>query len=173
MRKEKHAEIVEKIENPELEKELPNPEITAIFHGSEVHDYKGKSFVQAPGYLKHETKALSCFIPKKWIHSYNGHSKAVQVVRFIKPYGHLALSASHDTKLKLWDVLTNRRCVMTYVGHEAPIRDICFNYNGTRFLSASFDRLIHLWDTETGKVIKTLSNKKIPYCVLFHPDKDK
>ena len=173
MRKKRYAEIIEETENIDLERELPKPEVTAVFHGSEVHNYQGKSFVQAPGYLKQEKRgAQCCFIPKKWIHSFKGHSKPIQAVRFIKPYGHLALSASHDCKLKLWDVLTNRKCIMTYVGHEMPIRDINFNQNGTKFLSASFDRLIQIWDTETGKVISTVSNRRIPYCALFHPEKD-
>lgn len=48
-----------------------------------------------------------------------------------------------------------------------------FNRTGTEFLSASYDRLIKLWDTETGQVKSKFTNKKIPYCVVFNTDEDK
>lgn len=43
--------------------------------------------------------------------------------------------------------------IRTYNGHKMLVRDICFNNDGTEFLSASFDNYIKLWDTETGKFI--------------------
>lgn len=61
----------------------------------------------------------------------------------------------------------------TYLGHSKSVRDICFSNDGTQFLSASYDRNIKLWDTETGRCISVFSNRKIPYCVKFNPDNDK
>lgn len=81
------------------------------------------------------------------------------------------LSASHDGSCKIWDLLTNKKCLRTYIGHSKAIRDVDFNNDGTKFLSAGFDRQIHLWDTETGKVIRSFSNNKTPFCVKFHPTK--
>lgn len=40
--------------------------------------------------------------------------------------------------------------VRTYAGHKMSVKDVTFNNDGTEFLSASFDRYIKLWDTETG-----------------------
>lgn len=37
------------------------------------------------------------------------------------------------------------------MGHTKAVKDICFNNDGTKFLSAAYDRQIKLWDTETGK----------------------
>jgi pre-mRNA-processing factor 17 len=38
------------------------------------------------------------------------------------------------------------------MGHTKAVKDICFNNDGTKFLSAAYDRQIKLWDTETGKI---------------------
>lgn len=54
-----------------------------------------------------------------------------------------------------------------------PVRDICFNNDGTEFLSASFDNYIKLWDTETGQVKNRFHTGQRPMCVKFNPDDDK
>jgi len=41
----------------------------------------------------------------------------------------------------------------TYSGHKQAVRDVNFDNDGKRFLSASFDRMCKLWDTETGQCI--------------------
>ncbi len=35
----------------------------------------------------------NCFLPKRWIHSWSGHSKGVNAVRFFPGTGHVMLSA--------------------------------------------------------------------------------
>lgn len=36
------------------------------------------------------------------------------------------------------------------MGHTKAVKDICYSNDGTKFLSAAYDRQIKLWDTETG-----------------------
>lgn len=82
------------------------------------------------------------------------------------------LSCSLDCKIKLWDVNKHKKCVYTYLGHTEAVRDVSFSYDGKHFVSAGFDKLIHYWDTETGKVITTFANKKLPFCCTMYPTED-
>lgn len=74
---------------------------------------------------------------------------------------------------QLWDVYTHQNCLRTFHGHVKAVKDLCFNNDGTQFLSCAYDRQMKLWDTETGQCLKRFSNGKIPYCIKFHPDEDK
>lgn len=136
-----------------------------------MFDYKGRSYILPPTELK--PRDHPCFIPKKLIHTWSGHTDAVMVAKFFPVYGHYVLSGSMDGKVKLWDVFNDKRCVRTYNGHKSAVRDVCFTNDGLHFLSASYDQNIHYWDTETGKVVKTFSLRKHPYCIRFNPDPDR
>ncbi|VDQ11106.1 unnamed protein product [Trichobilharzia regenti] len=115
-----------------------------------------------------------CFLPKKQIHAWvNAHARGVAAVRLFPQTGHLMLSAGMDTKIKLWELYKERRLIRSYMGHRQAVRDVCFNNNGTSFLSASYDRYVKLWDTEVGKCTNQFNLKRVAYCVRFNPDDDK
>jgi pre-mRNA-processing factor 17 len=78
-----------------------------------------------------------------------------------------------DKTLKIWSVYGKKRCLRTYTGHKEAIKDVDFSYSGDKFISASYDKYVKLWDTETGQVISRFTSKKIPQCVKFHPDEDR
>lgn len=151
------------------EKKAKTSHETSEFHGEELFDYQGRSYVHPPSHLR--PRPHKCYVPKKHLHTYSGHTKAVNAIRFFPAYGHLLLSASMDSKVKLWDVYNQQRCIRTFSGHEAAVRDICFTNDGKQFLSVSYDSFIKLWDTETGECIQRFSSGKIPYCAKFHPDR--
>lgn len=62
------------------------------------------------------------------------------MIRFFPGPAHLILSGSMDTKIKIWDVYKDRQVKRTYMGHTKGVKDLCFNHDGTKFLSCSFDR---------------------------------
>lgn len=158
----------------ELKEEENKPVIVkakSVFHGTLSKEFQGGSFLTPPSGIK--PSGNQCYIPKKWVHTWVGHSKPVQCIRLFPKTGHLILSGSFDSQIKLWDVNTNKKCILTYLGHTEAVRDLCFANDGKTFLSASYDKNVVLWDTETGKAIRAFTNRKIPYCVKFHPDDNK
>ncbi|PWN27519.1 WD40 repeat-like protein [Jaminaea rosea] len=146
----------------------------SIFHGTSMYDYQGRSYLHVPGdvetNLHGEAGSQSCFLPKACVHTFTGHTKGVSALRLFPKSGHLMLSASMDTKIKLWDVYHEGKCLRTYMGHNKAVRDVTFSHDGRQFLSAGYDRQIKLWDTETGQCLRAFSNGKQPNVLRFHPE---
>ncbi|XP_032877874.1 pre-mRNA-processing factor 17 isoform X1 [Amblyraja radiata] len=158
------------------EDEKPAEEKT-ILHLKDMYDYQGRSYLHVPQdigvNLRSAQPPEKCYLPKKQMHVWSGHTKGVSAIRLFPASGHLLLSCSMDCKIKLWEVYNDRRCIRTFIGHSKAVRDVCFNNDGKQFLSAAYDRYLKLWDTETGKCLAKFSNRKVPYCVKFNPDEDK
>uniref|UniRef100_A0A8C2PUW7 Pre-mRNA-processing factor 17 n=1 Tax=Cyprinus carpio TaxID=7962 RepID=A0A8C2PUW7_CYPCA len=158
------------------EEEAPAEEKT-VLHVKDAYDYQGRSYLHVPQDVGVNLRSAEvpdkCYLPKKQLHVWTGHTKGVSAIRLFPVSGHLLLSCSMDCKIKLWEVYNDRRCVRTFIGHSKAVRDVSFNNSGTQFLSAAYDRYLKLWDSETGQCIARFTNKKVPYCVKFNPDEDK
>ncbi|XP_045551853.1 pre-mRNA-processing factor 17 [Salmo salar] len=148
-----------------------------ILHVKDAYDYQGRSYLHVPQDVGINLRTADipdkCYLPKKQIHLWSGHTKGVSAIRLFPVSGHLLLSCSMDCKVKLWEVYNERRCIRTFIGHSKAVRDICFNNTGSQYMSAAYDRYLKLWDTETGSCISRFTNRKVPYCVKFNPDEDK
>jgi pre-mRNA-processing factor 17 len=148
---------------------------TSEFVGSQQYDYQGRTYMHVPNDLDIKLTGdpgdVKNYIPKKLLHTYHYHTKSITQVRFFPDSGHLLLSASADSKIALWDVYHQRELLRTYSGHSKSVNDIDFNPDGTQFLSASYDRYMKLWDTETGKCISKFTSGKTPHVVRINPSK--
>jgi pre-mRNA-processing factor 17 len=146
----------------------------SVFHGAQEKDYMGRTFMHVPLdldiRLDKEPGSFECFVPKKLIHTWVGHTKGVTAIRFFPQAGHLLLSGSQDCRVKIWDVHRDRKCQRTYLGHNKPVKDICFDHTGRAFVSASYDQSLKHWDTETGRCLWGLAHSAIPFCVKIHPE---
>lgn len=143
------------------------------FHGTQEFDYQGRTYMHVPQDLdidlRKEPGTEKNFIPKKLVHTWKSHTKAITSLRFFPHSGHLLLSSSADTKIKLWDCYHQRELLRTFSGHTKSVTDTTFNPSGTQFLSASFDRQMKLWDTEYGKCLGRFTTGKIPHVIKFNP----
>lgn len=148
---------------------------TTQFHGSELYDYQGRSYMHVPLdldiNLRKEPGSERNYHPKKQIFKWRFGTKPITALRFFPNSGHLLLSASADAKIKLYSVYNERELLRSYSGHSKSVSDITFNENGTSFLSGSYDRKMVLWDTETGNAISKYNTGKIPHVLKFHPEK--
>ncbi len=161
------------ITKSETQKVILAGEETSIFHGASERDYLGRTYIYSPQdldiQLNKEPGSFDCYAPKKLIHTWVGHTRGVTAIRFFPNSGHLLLSASQDSRIKLWDVHRDRQCLRTFLGHNKPVRDIAFDKTGHHFMSAAYDQNLKYWDTETGMCVLAIEHSAIPFCVKFHP----
>jgi pre-mRNA-processing factor 17 len=175
---EQLAILEEKFGNKQKKKEENETvEEKTMLHIDDPYDYQGRSYLHIPQDLPVDLRSdeppHKCYIPKKLLHTWSGHSKGIASIKFFPRSAHLLLSGGMDNKIKLWEVYNQRRCIRTFAGHGKAVKEVCFNNDGTQFLSSSYDRHIKLWDTETGKCVSRFTNGKLPYCIKFNPDEDK
>lgn len=151
---------------------------TTEFHGSQQYDYQGRTYMHIPQDLDIDLRGdassspVKNYQPKKVIHTWKSHTKAITQMRFFPDSGHVLLSAAADGKVKLWDVYHQRELLRTFSGHTKSVADIDFNRDGTRFLTGSYDRQMKLWDTETGACVSRYSTGSTAHVLRFNPSLD-
>lgn len=78
---------------------------SSVFHGKSMTDYQGRTYMYPPlseaPQLQQEAGSQETFIPKVCIHTWTGHTQGVSVIRSFPNTGHLLLSGSMDTKIKV------------------------------------------------------------------------
>eukprot|EP01053_Blabericola_migrator_P000805 Blabericola_migrator_1__804@NODE_11_length_24785_cov_110_100736_g8_i0_p5_GENE_NODE_11_length_24785_cov_110_100736_g8_i0NODE_11_length_24785_cov_110_100736_g8_i0_p5_ORF_typecomplete_len560_score88_75WD40/PF00400_32/9_4e09WD40/PF00400_32/0_00056WD40/PF00400_32/5_5e03WD40/PF00400_32/0_0002WD40/PF00400_32/6_7WD40/PF00400_32/0_044WD40/PF00400_32/0_036ANAPC4_WD40/PF12894_7/6_9e06ANAPC4_WD40/PF12894_7/7_5e06ANAPC4_WD40/PF12894_7/0_0016ANAPC4_WD40/PF12894_7/3_1e07ANAPC4_WD40/PF12894_7/58eIF2A/PF08662_11 len=152
----------------------PNPP-SVQFHVSDLTDYLGRSWVEASNAtvskaVLDSTLERTYALPKKVVHTFRGHTKGINRIRWFPKTAHLLLSGSMDATVKIWGVEEENRLIATYKGHTKAVKDINFTCDGRHFYSAGFDCLINYTDTEYGKVVNSFGNEKLPFCCTVHPD---
>lgn len=99
-----------------------------------------------------------------------GHT---HVVRSLAVHGRMAVSASYDTTVKVWDIITGW-CIWTLQGHgqkgeEIKLFDrtptdllqvysVVFDHERNQVISGAMDGAIRVWSLATGQTIRVLND---------------
>ncbi|NEP62993.1 MAG: WD40 repeat domain-containing protein, partial [Symploca sp. SIO2G7] len=92
------------------------------------------------------------------ISNLTSHKGAVRAIA-ITSNGQMAISASDDTTLKVWDLSTHQE-LHTLTGHNSSVSAVVVMPDGYRAISASQDATIKVWDLVTGVEVNTLTGHK-------------
>ncbi|MEX2142795.1 MAG: protein kinase [Pirellulales bacterium] len=95
-------------------------------------------------------------------------------VAFAPDGTHVAVGGG-DTQggyVKIWNVDTGE-LVRTLSGHTERVLSVVYNADGTRLLTASYDKTARLWDSATGECLRTLSGHTWwVWSAAFSPNED-
>jgi pre-mRNA-processing factor 17 len=102
---EEPSEEEEVIRKPARHKAGAAGQEHSVFHGKSLTDYQGRTYMHPPiseaPQLHTEPGSQETFIPKVCVHTWTGHTQGVSVIRLFPQTGHLLLSGSMDTKIKV------------------------------------------------------------------------
>jgi WD40 repeat protein len=117
---------------------------------------------------------LMALADRAWTATLPGHADLVRAVAFSPDGRRLAVAGGPSGRfgeIKIWDVgKPTPSLLSTIQGHTDAILAVAFSPDGAMVASASYDKLVKLWDVATGKLIKTLKeHSDAVYAVAFMP----
>merc|ERR1719240_1595235 len=77
----RHAQAKKEREGRANEEAPSAMEETSVFHGTKLKDYQGRSWLHPPAEARADDEH-ECYIPKKWVHTFSGHTKGVAAIRW-------------------------------------------------------------------------------------------
>jgi len=105
-------------------------------------------------------------IPRKVLRVLPGHSGTVNRIHWNVPeYSNLLLTASMDTTVRVWNVLSSRDsdpCVRMLKVHSKAVKAARWSACGRRILSCSYDNFAKLTDVESGRDVSPVFSRARP-----------
>jgi WD40 repeat protein len=147
------------------------------FYGLAYDPAANRLYAGSDDYLIHVFDPTAA--KKEPLAKWKQHDNYVSALAFVnldsKP---IVISGSYDRNLIWWDPAAGKPS-RTVEAHKGWIRDLVVTPDGKRLISAGDDMLVKVWETETGKLVRTLDghDKKTPqghvtalYALAISPD---
>ena len=74
-----------------------------------------------------------------------------------------------DDIVKIVDAATSRE-LLTLLGHDGPVNDLCFSPDGLHIATASEDHTVRVWDVSNGEMVARIEHEAAVCGVWFSPD---
>jgi len=88
----------------------------------------------------------------------------------LSPNGNKIVSGGEDCIVKLWDIDTSK-IIAKWMGHGGGITSVCWNRDGGRILSGSYDGTAMVWDAESGSTILAIkTGHDAMWSAIYSPD---
>lgn len=99
----------------------------------------------------------------KCVHSFIGHTAAINDVKVNPKDPSMLLSASEDHSIRLWSIATRVNVAIFggYAGHRDQVISIDFDSSGNRFISGSMDHSLQIWDLTKPKIKQAIEQAKV------------
>lgn len=98
------------------------------------------------------------------ITTFQGHDDSVRSIAW--PDDSQLLSASIDRQIKLWNLGTKDKAILTLKGHSRSVDAICLLKESKTLISAGIDQSLRVWDLPSGKLTRSLSQHTKPVHAL-------
>jgi WD repeat-containing protein 61 len=95
---------------------------------------------------------------KKVLHSFIGHEKSTNVVKF-HPLKNTLISGGWDAQLKIWD--NNYELIKSIPAHNYAIYSIEFSPDKTMMATGSRDKSIKIWDASNIEFPKSITHENL------------
>jgi len=87
----------------------------------------------------------------------------------VTPDGKLAVSASEDKTLKVWELASGRE-LRTLTGHSGVVWGVTVTPDGQLAVSASLDKTLKVWELDSGHELLAFTADAYLYCCAVAPD---
>ncbi|KAJ3081689.1 Transducin (beta)-like 3 [Rhizoclosmatium hyalinum] len=108
-------------------------------------------------------------------HLFKGHHGVISALTFYngkKGNDILLASASDDCKVRVWD-LSTKQCVWILDSHVSVVRGVSFSPDAAYLLTGGRDKILNVWDLETGELTKTIPTHESMESVGLIPEVSK